>query len=252
MLQIHIKIGLKHYGKEQRNKMLSSLIKDLQKLRNPKKAKVLQGFFKTGKGKYGEGDFFLGISVPDQRKIAKKYIGLSLPRIQQLLKSKVHEYRLTAILILVLKYQKADQNEKSRIFNFYLKNTKYINNWDLVDVSAPNIVGNFLLNKDKKVLHKFAKSRDLWEKRIAIVSTFTFIKEKEFGNALRISEILLKDKNDLIHKGVGWMLREIGKRDKKILENFLKENYKIMPRTMLRYAIEKFDEKERKRWLKGV
>ncbi len=231
--------------------MLLQLIKELQSKKNLKKAKVLQGFFKTGKGEYGEGDFFLGLTSEQIKGIAKKYSGLNFSKLQLLLKSKIHEYRMCALRILVLKYEKADENGKARIFNFYLKNAKHINNWDLVDISAPNIVGDFLLNKNKKILYKLAKSKNLWEKRISVISTFAFIKEKKFNDALKISEILLKDKHDLIHKAVGWMLREIGKRDKKILENFLKEYYKIMPRTMLRYAIERFEEGERKKWLRG-
>jgi len=231
--------------------MLPSLIKDLQSKKNLKKAKVLQKFFKTGKGEYGEGNFFLGLTSKQIKNIAKKYIGLSLKKVSQLLKSKVHEYRVCALRILVLKHNKADENERARIFNFYLENSEKINNWDLVDLSAPNIVGNFLFDKEKDILYKFAKSHNLWKKRIAIVSTYYFIKQNEFSDTLRISEILMKDKHDLIHKAVGWMLREVGKRNPKIEKNFLKGYYKTMPRTMLRYAIEKFPEVERKKWLKG-
>jgi len=227
--------------------------KELRSKANSAKAKILQGFFKTGKGQYGEGDIFLGIIVPEQRKIAKKYIDLDLKQIQELLKSKIHEERLTSLLILVTKYKKAeklkDEKQKQEIFKFYLENTKTINNWDLVDLSAPTIVGNYLLNKDKKILYKLANSDNLWEKRIAIVSTFGLIKNNQLEETIKIAEILLKDKHDLIHKAVGWALREIGKRDLKELEEFLNTHHKNMPRTMLRYAIEKFDDDKRKRYL---
>ena len=231
--------------------MLSQLKKDLKKAGNKKQAKLLQRFFKTGKGEYGEGDVFLGIKVPVQREIAKKYYNLNLPKIQQLLESKIHEYRLVALIILKAKYKKADDNEKARIFNFYIKNTKKINNWDLVDISAPGIVGDFLLDKKRKILYDLAESRNLWEKRISIISTFAFIDNGEFDDSLRIARILLYDKHDLIHKACGWMLREIGKKDQKVEEKFLKQYYKKMPRTMLRYAIERFEEKKRLRYLKG-
>jgi len=228
--------------------MLEQLKQELQKLADKEKAKILQSFFKTGKGEYGEEDVFLGIDVPMQRKIAKKYPVLSLFKIQDLLKSKIHEHRFIALLILIDKYKKT--NKKEDIFGFYLKNIKYINNWDLVDLSAPNIIGDFLFEKDKKVLYELANSKNLWEKRIAIISTFNFIKKGEFQDALAVSEILINDSHDLIHKAVGWMLREIGKRDSGILENFLNFRYKKMPRTMLRYAVEKFPEEKRKKYLK--
>ncbi len=232
--------------------MLEKLKKELQKNSSKEKAEIYSKFFKTQKGEYGEGDIFIGLTVPKQREIAKKYSNLSLSKIQQLLKSKIHEYRLTALLIICEKYKKAKEEEKANIFNFYLKNTKKINNWDLVDISAPNIVGNFLLDKKKSVLYNLANSSNLWEKRIAIVSTLYFIQKKEFEDALAISEILLKDKHSLIHKAVGWMLREIGKRNEPILEDFLKFHYKIIPRTTLRYAIERFEESKRKEYLGGT
>ena len=232
--------------------MLEKLKKELQKNSSKEKAEIYSKFFKTQKGEYGEGDIFIGLTVPKQREIAKKYSNLSLSKIQQLLKSKIHEYRLTALLIICKKYKKAKEEEKANIFNFYLKNTKKINNWDLVDISAPNIVGNFLLDKKKSVLYNLANSSNLWEKRIAIVSTLYFIQKKEFEDALAISEILLKDKHSLIHKAVGWMLREIGKRNEPILEDFLKFHYKIIPRTTLRYAIERFEESKRKEYLGGT
>ncbi len=231
--------------------MLNQLKKELQSLANPEQAEVLQRFFKTGEGDYGEGDIFLGIKVPVQRKVAKKYSGLSLPKIKELLNSEVHDHRSVALFILTDKYKKSDEENKGNIFNFYLNNTKNINNWDLVDLSAPHIVGGFLLDKKKNILYELVQSENLWDKRIAIVSTFAFIKKHEFEDALVISELLLNDKHDLIHKAVGWMLREVGKRDLEVEENFLKQHYKNMPRTMLRYAIEKFDEAKRKRYLRG-
>ncbi len=229
---------------------LEKIKKDLQSLANPEKARLLQGFFKTGKGEYGEGDIFLGIMVPQQREIAKRYKDLSLNDIQQLLKSKIHEHRLTSLFILIDNYQKADQITKEEIFKFYLKNTKNINNWDLIDLSAPKIVGHYLLDKPRDILYKLAKSKSLWEKRISILATAQFIRNNQFEDTLRISEILLNDSHDLIHKGVGWMLREVGKKDRKVEESFLKKHYKIMPRTMLRYAIEKFPEGKRKFYMK--
>jgi len=229
--------------------MLNQIKKDLQKLKNPKKAGSDSRFFKTGKGEYGEGDVFLGIGVPSQRKIAKKYIHLSLNDLKTLLKSKIHEYLFTALVILVSKYKKADQNQKEKIADFYLKNIKWINNWDLVDMSAPQILGQYLLDKDRLILYKLAGSSNLWKKRIAILSTFSFIKNNQFKETLKISEILLNDNHDLIHKAVGWMLREIGKKDQPVEEKFLKKHSKNMPRTALRYAIERFDKKKKKYYL---
>ncbi len=234
--------------------MPHKLIKELKGLSNSKQSEILQGFFKTGKGQYGEGDIFLGIKVPIQRQACKKY-NLSLEAIQKLLNSKIHEHRLCALFTLVAKYKKVkNKKEKGKIFKFYIKNAKKINNWDLVDLSAPNIVGDYLLENPqiKKILEKLANSKNLWEKRIAIVSTLTFIKnEKYLEDVLKISLILLKDKHDLIHKAVGWMLRELGKRDLLALECFIQTYYKNIPRTTLRYAIEKFPEKKRKEYLRG-
>lgn len=229
--------------------MLTPLQHHLQKLANPEKALLYAQFFKTGKGEYGEGDKFLGIVVPEQRKAAQKYSNLSLPELQQLLSSKIHEYRLTALFTLLKKYQKATESEKKELFDFYLHNTKNINNWDLVDSSAPYIVGTYLLDKDKSVLYQLARSTNLWEKRIAILSTQAFIRKGKFEDTLRIAEILLHDSHDLIHKAVGWMLREIGHRNQEAEEKFLRKHYQVMPRTMLRYAIEKFEEEKRKVYL---
>ena len=225
--------------------MVKNIREDIQRLRNPEKAKILSGFFKTGKGQYGEGDVFLGIPVPEQRKIAKKYTGLSFTDIRKLLLSRIHEYRLIALLILIIRYRKADETGKRNIFNLYLKNTQYINNWDLVDLSAPNIIGDYLLTRDRSILYRLAQSENLWERRIAIISSFAFIRADQFDDTFRIAELLLHDRHDLIHKAAGWMLREIGKRDQQIEETFLRKYAAVMPRTMLRYAVERFDAKKR-------
>ena len=230
--------------------MLNSLISDLKNLASKEKAIILSRFFKTGKGQYGEGDVFLGIVVPNQRKVAEKYRNLSLKDIQKLLSSKIHEHRLTALFILIHKYKKGDEKTKREIFNFYLKNAKRINNWDLVDLSAPNIIGDYLIKKEKDMLYRFAKSKNIWEKRIAILATYFFIKNYQYKDTLKIAKILLKDSHDLIHKAVGWMLREVGKRNQKAEESFLKKHYKTMPRTALRYAIERFDEKKKRFYMK--
>ena len=220
---------------------------------NPKKAEILQRFFKTKPGEYGEGDVFLGITVPKTRQIAKEFKHLSMDEIDELLSDKVHEKRLVALLILVERFEKGDEKTKKQIFDYYLKNASKVNNWDLVDLTAGKIVGNYLLNKpeQREILYNLANSNDLWEKRIAIISTFTFIRNNQFEDIIKISQILLSDKHDLMHKAVGWMLRELGKRNQIILEDFLKENYKLLPRTTLRYAIERFEESKRKKYLKG-
>ncbi|MBU2576590.1 MAG: DNA alkylation repair protein [Nanoarchaeota archaeon] len=226
---------------------------ELRKYIDKEKVNILQGFFKTGKGQYGEGDVFLGVSVPQVRKIAQDASGrLSFGELQQLINSKIHEERLVALLILVSRYQGGDELEKERIFKFYKTNTSRVNNWDLVDLSAPSIMGDYLLEKDRSLLYSLAVSENLWERRIAIISTFAFIRSGQFEDTLKISEILMGDEHDLIHKAVGWMLREVGKRDRKVLEEFLRENYSNLPRTTLRYAIERFGVEERKRWLLGL
>ena len=224
------------------------VVEELKSLENPVQSKNLQRFFKTGPGEYGEGDIFLGIKVPIQRQVVKKYFNIPLKDVEKLLQSKIHEYRLVALLILVKKYEISEKDsEKKKIFDVYIKNKKYINNWDLVDLSAPNIVGNYLLNRDRKVIYTFAKSNHLWTKRIAMLSCFTFIRNNETSDALKIAKILLNDKHDLIHKAVGWMLRELGKRvSEEKEEEFLKKYYKKMPRTMLRYAIERFSDQKKK------
>ena len=224
---------------------------EIKKFADPKRAKNAQRYFKTGKGQYGYGDVFLGLSVPLQRKIAKKFNGLPLLEIKKLISSKIHEHRFVALIILLSQYQKGTASDKKRVVNFYLKNKKYINNWDLVDTSAPRILGDWFLNKEKSVLYKMAKSKNIWDRRIAILSTFWFIKYDRFEDSIKLAKILLTDKHDLIHKAVGWMLREVGKRSEAELETFLDENYRLMPRTMLRYAIERLPEKKRKRYLKA-
>ena len=222
----------------------------LKNVSDKEKAKVLHGFFKTGKGQYGEGDVFLGVVVPEQRKIAKAFCDkVSLEDIQELLNSAIHEERMVALFILVEQYKKAGHDTRQKMFYFYLANTARINNWDLVDLSAPNIVGDFLRDKDRTILYLLAKSKSLWEKRISILATFAFIRNNEFDDTLKISEILLTDPHDLIHKAVGWMLREVGKGRLKIEQSFLDKHAPKMPRTMLRYAIEKFPEELRKKYL---
>jgi len=223
--------------------------KELKKLTNPEKAKFLLRYFKTGKGEYGEGDEFLGITVPEARKIAKKFKNLPFLEVKKLLESKIHEHRFVALEILVFKYRTASEKGKKKIVSFYLKNRKYVNNWDLVDTSAPYILGNWLLDKNPDILYKLAKSKSVWDRRIAVVSTLEFIRNKKFKDTLKIAEILLADEHDLIHKASGWMLREVGNKSRPILEGFLKKHLKKMPRTMLRYSIEKFPKEERELYL---
>jgi 3-methyladenine DNA glycosylase AlkD len=223
----------------------------LRKLGSQKKAQASKRFFKTGPGEYGEGDVFLGVTVPELRKLAKEYRQITPGEAGELLKSAIHEQRLLALLILVDKASKGDESIKKRICALYLNNTQFINNWDLVDASAHHIVGPYLMNKSKRPLYRLAKSKNMWERRIAIISTFHFIRQHDFSETVKIAEILISDKEDLIHKAVGWMLREVGKRDLKTEEAFLNRYYQKMPRTMLRYAIEKFPAAKRKRYLKG-
>ena len=225
--------------------------KKLQQLGSEEKANVLQRFFKTGPGEYGERDVFIGVGVPELRRLVKEYQDITLNTVIQLLKSLIHEERMLALLMLIEKYSKGNDTVKKRIYTLYLKHTEFINSWDLVDVSAHHIVGNFLLHKSKEPIYRLAKSINLWERRIAILSTFHFIKQGNYSETLKISKILLTDEEDLIHKAVGWMLREVGKRHISIQEVFLKKHYKRMPRTMLRYAIEKFPESKRQKYLKG-
>ncbi|HIH25384.1 DNA alkylation repair protein [Candidatus Woesearchaeota archaeon] len=209
---------------------------------NTKKSEIYKRFFKTSEGDYGHGDIFLGLTVPQSRIIAKKFHDLSFVDLKRLLNSKIHEHRLVAIIILVERFNK----NPGVVYDFYLDNIDYVNNWDLVDLSADKIVGKYLFDKsDRSILYRLVKSNNLWHRRISIVSTFYFIKNNVFDDTLKISELLLNDKHDLIHKSVGWMLREVGKRSLDDLEEFLDKYSKIMPRTMLRYSIEKFPEEKR-------
>ena len=225
--------------------------KRLKKLGNKERAAISRRFFKTGPGQYGEGDVFIGVRVPVLRALVKEYPALSVEEIQILLRSHIHEERLLALLLLVDSFSKDDDAARASIYELYLKNTGFVNNWDLVDSSAEHIVGAYLMGRNKAVLYRLAESINLWERRIAIMSTFHFVKHHEFSDTLKISKMLLFDRQDLIHKATGWMLREIGKRDLQTEESFLKVHYKKMPRTMLRYAIEKFPEQKRQRYLKG-
>ncbi|MBI5077979.1 MAG: DNA alkylation repair protein [Candidatus Yonathbacteria bacterium] len=239
--------------------MFQALKKDLRKVASIEKAKTLAGFFKTGKGQYGEGDVFLGVTVPQSRIVAKKYHTLPFSGIQKLLDSKIHEERLTAFLILVERYQKGDANAREKVFEFYVKNLKRANNWDLVDLSAPQILGAHLFGQNiseakkmRALLIKLSQSKNLWERRSAIVATFYLIRKGDFASTLALARHLINDEHDLIHKATGWMLREVGKRNLATLENFLRENshYRKMPRTMLRYAIERFPKPKRKKYLR--
>jgi 3-methyladenine DNA glycosylase AlkD len=226
--------------------------KDIIKQRDRVKAKNFARFFKTGKGEYGDGDLFLGISVPESRMLSKKYKDVGLKEISVLLKNKFHEIRLIVLFVLVSKFQEVKtETEREKIINFYLKHLKYVNNWDLVDSTAYQILGNYLTNqKDRKVLYKLASSKSIWEQRIAVVSTYAFIKKGESKDIFVICKKLFNHKHDLIHKAMGWMLREVGKNvNQKELKVFLKENIRQIPRTTLRYAIEKFEDKERRRYL---
>lgn len=229
---------------------LNKLRQDLRRYSSPAQAKILSKFFKTGPGEYGEGDVFIGVKVPHSRLVAKKYFTLKLKELRKLIRSRVHEERLVALLILVFRFSKGNSTEQKQIFKFYLKHTPYINNWDLVDLTAPNIVGNYLLYRPKTILLRLAKSKDLWERRLAILATFAFIYKGQSIWTFKIARKLLTDKHDLIHKAVGWMLREVGKRvSVKQLCEFLDSNKNIMPRTMLRYAIERLPQKQRQHYL---
>lgn len=223
----------------------------ISKLRDPERAIISQRFFKTLPGQYGHGDIFIGLTVPQCRLIAKRYYTFSIHQVTELLHSPIHEYRLIALIILIYQFRHQPEDQQN-IYDFYLQNTTYINNWDLVDLSAPNIVGQFLLSRDRQILVQLAKSTSLWERRIAIIATMAFIAKGEYQNTFQISKILLTDRHDLIHKAVGWMLREVGKRcGQEIEEEFLRQHYHHMPRTMLRYAIERFPESLRQRYLLG-
>lgn len=224
--------------------------RDLRLCATKEKARVYASFFKTGKGEYGEGDKFLGVTVPMQRMVAKKYHALPLSEIARLLESKVHEERLTALIILVSQYKDGDVPLRKKIYDFYRAHTKYVNNWDLVDSSAQYIIGEHIVEGERKILSTFARSTNIWERRIAIIATFAFIRKGDFYDTFMLAELLLSDTHDLIHKAVGWMLREVGKRDPDQLRRFLSEHISSMPRTTLRYAIERFSPAERMGYLR--
>jgi len=223
----------------------------LRRLGDPEKARFLQRFFKTGPGEYAEGDCFIGLNVPQVRLLLREYRGLTPTGVLPLLMSPIHEERLFALLSLVRCFDKGNQANREQVYNLYMANTSRINNWDLVDISAPQIVGGYLLDRGCEPLDLLAQSVNLWERRIAIMATFAFIRRNRFEETMRLARLLLHDREDLIHKAVGWMLREVGKREQVVEEGFLREHCRVMPRTMLRYAIEKFPEEKRLMYLKG-
>lgn len=231
---------------------VQKILSRIEDLSDSQRARDLQRYFKTGPGEYGEGDIFAGLRVPQIRKLAKEYQFVPLSTAIQLLQSPIHEVRLLALLIMVRAYNQGDEFSRKEIYRTYLQNTRFINNWDLVDLSAYHIVGAHLSTMSDDPLHAMAMSDLLWDRRISIMATFHFIKKGQFSTALSIAKLLLQDQEDLIHKAVGWMLREIGKRNQTVEESFLKAHHKTMPRTMLRYAIEKFPEDLRQRYLKGT
>jgi 3-methyladenine DNA glycosylase AlkD len=233
------------------SRALKALRKELYALADPVDAQFLQGFFKTGPGQYGAGDKFLGLRVPDLRRFVREYPDLEDSQALEMLRSAWHEERLLALLFLVDKYRRGDSPVRAKLHRAYLANTRYINNWDLVDASAHYIVGQHLDARNIRLLERLARSDDIWERRIAIVATFHFIRAGEFRPTLKIAKLLVDDSHDLIHKAVGWMLREVGKRDRRVLDGFLRKHFRSMPRTMLRYAIERHPERVRKHYLRG-
>jgi 3-methyladenine DNA glycosylase AlkD len=224
----------------------------LLKLANPARAAFLAGFFKTGKGQYAEGDRFLGIMVPAIRRVSRQFRQLGLPQIERLLRSAYNEERLLALFILDDAYRTGDAPTRQAVCQCYLRNRSRVNNWNLVDASAPYILGAHLLRRKRTVLYRLARSPNLWDRRIAVLATFAFIREGDFTDTLALTRRLLDDKHDLMHKACGWMLREIGKRDRAKLEDFLRQHHRVMPRTMLRYAIERFTPARRKAYLSGL
>lgn len=230
----------------------AEVIKELKSMADPDKAAILQRFFKTGPGQYGEGDIFIGVMVPQSRQVAKKFSQLPLGEVRTLLYSRIHEERLVALLILVRRYSSASGREKEKIVKFYLDHVKQVNNWDLVDLSAPNILGAHLVDSidRRRLLYSLAGSENVWERRIAIVATHHFIRNGDFSDTLKITEMLLQDRHNLMHKAAGWMLREVGKRDAAAQQAFLEKHFSVMPRTMLRYAIERLPENKRRRYKK--
>lgn len=230
--------------------MLARIRREIRSAADPAKARILAGFFKTGKGEYGEGDRFLGLTVPVSRAIARRNEGLPLVDVKRLLVSPWHEERLIALLLLIHDFERGDARTQHDTYRLYLAHTDRINNWDLVDLSAHRIVGAYLVRRDRTILRRLARSRSLWERRIAVVSTFRFIADRDPGDSLALAAMLLDDPEDLMHKAVGWMLREVGKKDIRALERFLVRHGRRMPRTMLRYAIERFPERRRKEYLR--
>jgi 3-methyladenine DNA glycosylase AlkD len=231
---------------------LKEIRRELERRVDPTKVAIFQKFFKTGPGEYGAGDKFIGLTVPQVREVVALAQEASPGVVRGLLKSPIHEERLLALLIWVRQFTKGDEATRAMIYRSYLEHTRWINNWDLVDTSARDIVGGWLADKDRSVLYTLVKSKSLWERRIAIIATFHFIRTKDFKDALALSELLLQDEHDLMHKAVGWMLREMGKRDLPVLERFLIQHQQQMPRTMLRYAIEKLPERRRQEYLRGT
>ncbi|MEW6658756.1 MAG: DNA alkylation repair protein [Thermodesulfobacteriota bacterium] len=232
--------------------MVDAIQKELGSLADTSRAAILQRFFKTGPGEYGAGDRFRGIRVPVLRQVARKYQDLPLAEVKGLLRSPFHEDRLLALLILVRGYYRGGQDVRDEIHRLYLKNTRWVNNWDLVDASAPHLLGHYLAGRSGDTLTRLAASGNLWERRMAIIATFHFIKQQDFNETLKLARVLLGDPEDLIHKAVGWMLREVQKRESAAAEAFLQKNYRQMPRTMLRYAIERLPAARRQAYLKGT
>jgi 3-methyladenine DNA glycosylase AlkD len=223
----------------------------LRRMGDTRKAQFLKGFFKTGPGEYGEGDEFLGIRVPELRSLSGEYRSLTSGEVLPLLRSPFHEERLFALLVIIREFSKGDGSVQEGVYHLYRENMAFINNWDLVDISAPPVVGGYLMERSRKPLYRLAESKSLWHRRIALMATFHFIRHHQFQDTLKIAEMVLHDREDLIHKAAGWMLREVGKRDLEPVESFLKEHYREMPRTMLRYAIEKFSPSRRRMYLDG-
>ncbi|MDR3250466.1 MAG: DNA alkylation repair protein [Tannerella sp.] len=228
----------------------SIILSELQSIGTKERAATLQRFFKTGKGQYGEGDVFIGVVVPQTRKVAKAHLQTPIAEIEKLLGSKYHEARLCALIILCERFKSSSEERREEIFKFYLDHISSVNNWDLVDLSCPVVLGGYLIDKERDVLYKLAVGNNIWERRISIVSTFAFIRNGDFDDTLKLSKILLMYRHDIIRKAVGWTLREIGKYDVKTLSSFLEEHAATMPRTSLRYAIEHYPEPERQYWLK--
>jgi 3-methyladenine DNA glycosylase AlkD len=231
------------------SKELRMLRQELKSQADASQAEALRRYFKTGPGQYGEGDIFLGLKTPTIRAAVKKYKSLEMGDLELLLHSPIHEERSCALAILKERFKREEEAGRKELYEFYLRNTERINNWDLVDISAPDIVGSYLADKDRSILYELATSTSIWERRIAVLSTFSFIRQGDFRDALRIAEIVLHDEHDLLHKATGWMLREIGKRDPRAEEKFLDRHYRTMPRTALRYAIEKFPEEKRRHYM---